>query len=615
MQEILQAAFPGLVSMSDTRSEPDRALLLGTRGSALALSQTALVIDRLQLVDPSVTAEARIIQTVGDLDKTSPLTVIGGHGVFTNELERRILCEEVDAAVHSAKDLPTALHPDVPIVAFPDRADPRDVLVSRHGVTLDQLPANPVIGTSSRRREAQIARLRPDARFANLRGNVDTRLRKSEGMEFDAIVLAAAGVFRMGWLDRVSEYFAIEHIVPSPGQGAIAVQALAGSVAAERLAAIDDPQVSGPVQIERAYLAAIGPGCTVPVGAFVSACPGGFRLVAMLANADGNHVVFADEALSPGDELAHAANIAARLMADIAAPVQPDAWNGWSERRGDLSGARVVVTRPRAQAQALMTALARRGAEPLSFPTIRIEPLPDTSALDTALHAVARGEFAWLAFTSANAVNVLAERLHQLEIRHQALTGVKVATVGAATAVAARKAGWHVALVPESFTAETLAEEIRNTIEPGARVLYPRSTIGRDVLPDALRESGIDLVTIDAYRTAPEPDVDPAIVARMRRGEIDAIAFASPSSVRNLSNLFSDEQGVLHSIPAICAGPVTAKAARDAGMIVAEVSVDPGAAAMADAFAAHWQRRMTGRHAQENGHMATVNHAMKGSTE
>ncbi len=601
--------------MTQTCTEADCALLLGTRGSALALAQTALVIDCLQSVDPPVTAEARVIQTVGDLDKTSPLTVIGGHGVFTNELERRILCGEVDAAVHSAKDLPTALHPDVPIVAFPDRADPRDVLVSRHGVTLDQLPENPVIGTSSRRREAQIARLRPDARFANLRGNVDTRLRKSEGVEFDAIVLAAAGVSRMGWLDRVSEYFAVERIVPSPGQGAIAVQALAGSAAAARLAAIDDPRVSGPVEIERAYLAAIGSGCTLPVGALASAHPDGYRLVAMLANADGNRMVFADEVLAPHNEREHAACIAARLMADIGTPAPPRVWNGWTERAGDLAGARVMVTRPRAQAQALMAALALRGAEPLSFPTIRIEPLPDTSALDAELRAAARGEFAWLAFTSANAVAIVAERLAKLGIKQPALDGVKVAAVGAATAVAAREAGWHVALVPESSTAETLAAEIQHRVEAGARVLYPRSAIGRDALPDALRAGGIDVVTIDAYRTVPEPDVDPAIVARIRRGEIDALAFASPSSVRNLSNLFLDQQDVLRAIPAICAGPITAKAARDAGMIVAEVSADPGAAAMADAVAAHWQRQMTGSHAQENGHMATVNHAMKGSTE
>src|SRR5918999_1384733 len=162
----------------------------------------------------------------------------------------------VDAAVHSAKDLPSALHPAVPIVAYPDRDDPRDVLISRHGTTLDMLPPHPVIGTSSRRRDAQLLRLRPDARIVNIRGNIDTRLRKAEGPEFDGIVLAAAGIRRMGWHDWISEYFPVERLVPSPGQGAIAIQARAGSDAAAVLGAIDDPFVSTPVSIERAFLAA-----------------------------------------------------------------------------------------------------------------------------------------------------------------------------------------------------------------------------------------------------------------------------------------------------------------------------------------------------------------------
>src|SRR5918995_216758 len=194
--------------MTLTPPFPDRPVRFGTRGSALALAQ------------------------------------IGGRGVFTNAIEAAILRGEVDAAIHSAKDLPSAVHPAVPIVAYPDRDDPRDVLISRHGTTLELLPPQPVIGTSSRRREVQILRLRPDARVVNIRGNIDTRLRKAEGPTFDGIVLAAAGIRRMGWQDRISETFPVERVVPSPGQGAIAIQARAGSDAAALLESIDDPSVS-----------------------------------------------------------------------------------------------------------------------------------------------------------------------------------------------------------------------------------------------------------------------------------------------------------------------------------------------------------------------------------
>src|SRR5918997_7220433 len=254
--------------MTLTPPFPDRPIRFGTRGSALALAQTNLAADRFRAAHPERVVEVHVISTEGDVDKTSPLTEIGGRGVFTTAIEAAILRGEVDAAIHSAKDLPPALHPAVPIVAYPDRDDPRDVLVSRHGVTLERLPAHPLIGTSSRRREVQILWLRPDARIVNIRGNIDTRLRKAQGPEFDGIVLAAAGIRRMGWHDWISEYFPVERVVPSPGQGAIAIQARAGSDASAVLETIDDVSVSTAVGIERAFLAAVGAGCAYPIGAY-----------------------------------------------------------------------------------------------------------------------------------------------------------------------------------------------------------------------------------------------------------------------------------------------------------------------------------------------------------
>src|SRR5215217_4468673 len=292
---------------------PDRPIRFGSRGSALALAQTNLAADRFRAAHPGRAVEVHLISTEGDVDKTSPLTEIGGRGVFTTAIEVAILRGEVDAAVHSAKDLPSVLHPAVPIAAYPDRDDPRDVLVSRHGTTLDLLPPHPLIGTSSRRREVQILRLRPDARIVNIRGNIDTRLRKAQGSEFDAIVLAAAGVRRMGWHDRISEYFPVDRVVPSPGQGAIAIQARAGSDAAAVLETIDDALVSASVGIERAFLAAIGAGCAFPVGAYAAASRDGHRLIAMLADATDDRIAFADERLAVGEERAHAAEIAVCL--------------------------------------------------------------------------------------------------------------------------------------------------------------------------------------------------------------------------------------------------------------------------------------------------------------
>ncbi len=563
----------------------------GTRGSALALVQTELAVARFRAAHPHRRVETRIISTEGDRDKTSPLTEIGGRGVFTNAIESAILRGLVDAAVHSAKDLPSVLHPGAPIVAFPQRDDPRDVLVSRHDTTLERLPRNPVIGTSSRRREAQIRRLRPDARIVSIRGNIDTRLRKAEGPALDGIILAAAGIHRMGWDDRISQYFPLAEMVPSPAQGAIAIQAEAASRASAELLAIDDPAVSIPVRIERAFLTAVGAGCTYPMGAFVALSESGFRLLAMLANDDGDRIELADELLVAGEERNHASEVAAQLRSRIASGSQQRAWHGWNARDGDLRGARVLVTRPRRRAGSLIVALSERGACPVFLPTIRIEPVADTTNLDAALRDASRGIFDWIVFTSVNAVEVLATRMEVLEIRPGHLAGVSTAAVGQATAEAVTAAGLKVTQIPESATADDLGRVLKKVIQPGARFLYPRSAIGRDSMPDVLRGAGMDVVTVDAYHTLPEPDVDPQALEQVRRGEIDLIAFASPSSVRNLIALLAGNGITLEPVPVVCAGPVTGQAARDAGLSVAAISEGPGATAMTEAIATYWRAR------------------------
>jgi uroporphyrinogen III methyltransferase/synthase len=238
-----------------------------------------------------------------------------------------------------------------------------------------------------------------------------------------------------------------------------------------------------------------------------------------------------------------------------------------------------------------MAVLSGRGADPVPLPTIRIEPVPDTTALDAALRAAVAGEYDWIAFTSANAVEVVINHLADLGLDATQLAGVRVAAVGPATAQAACEAGLEVALVPAAANADSLATLLLGEIEAGARVLYLRSAIGRAALRDALRDAGVHVDVIDAYRTLPEPEIDREVLDQIRQGAIDAIAFTSPSSIQNLLSLLGDDREVVARVPAICAGPVTAQAAREAGLIVAVVSADPGATAIADAVAKHWRRR------------------------
>ena len=213
--------------MTHTSSqEPGQRTLLriGTRGSALALWQAESVQQLLAEKHPDQQPDLVVIKPEGDIDKHSSLRQIGGRGVFTSALQQRMLANEIDAAVHSCKDLPSLAPHGIAIAAFPQREDSRDALISRHGVGLEELPANPVIGTSSRRRSAQILQVRPDADIRELRGNIDTRLRKGESDEFDAVILAAAGLKRMGWDDRITTLLPVDVSCPAPGQGALAIE-------------------------------------------------------------------------------------------------------------------------------------------------------------------------------------------------------------------------------------------------------------------------------------------------------------------------------------------------------------------------------------------------------
>lgn len=264
-----------------------RPVRVGTRGSALALAQTALAIAALTAADPATTYEPTIIRTEGDRDKTTPLTVIGGQGVFTVALQDALLRGEADMAVHSAKDLPPATPAGLVLAAFLERADPRDVFISRHGVGLAALPSGARVGTSSRRRAVQARAINPGIEIVELRGNLDTRLRKSAAPDYDGIIVAAAGLDRMGWQERITEYLPVDRFVPSPGQGAIGIECRADDAAMiARLAKIEHSPTRNAVTAERTLLVAAGAGCTMPLAGYAEPHDDTLRLWGMAADTD-----------------------------------------------------------------------------------------------------------------------------------------------------------------------------------------------------------------------------------------------------------------------------------------------------------------------------------------
>ncbi|MEY4669458.1 MAG: hypothetical protein RL518_2157 [Pseudomonadota bacterium] len=255
-------------------------LVIGTRKSALALWQSEFVKAQLQALFPGLEVELKHVITTGDKNQnsSSPIPLIGGKGLFTAELEECLRTKEIDLAVHSLKDLPTQLDPQFVVGAVPKRSYVEDVVVSRSGCSLSELTEGACVGTSSIRRSSQILRMRPDLKIRIIRGNVDTRLKKlrAEGGEYDAIVLARAGLSRLGLEKEITQILRDEEMLPAPGQGALGIECRSNDVELlTMLQKLHDPDTAAEVSAERIFLQRLGAGCNTPVAARAKVSGGG----------------------------------------------------------------------------------------------------------------------------------------------------------------------------------------------------------------------------------------------------------------------------------------------------------------------------------------------------
>ena len=267
-------------------------LRLGTRGSALARAQTALVAARLKALNPDLAVEEVIVRTRGDAMLGSPIHELGGKGLFVKEIEDALLEDKIDAAVHSLKDLPSEMPEGLILAAIPEREEPWDALVSRGGESIRGLAPGGRIGTSSLRRIAQIRRYRGDLEIVELRGNVDTRLEKVAAGEVDAAVLALAGLKRLGLEMRATESLAPELMLPAAGQGALAIETRAEDEATRRLVGeLEHPETKQAVMAERAVMARLEGGCQLPLAVFAENRKSGFGIQSRLASVDGKRMV------------------------------------------------------------------------------------------------------------------------------------------------------------------------------------------------------------------------------------------------------------------------------------------------------------------------------------
>lgn len=285
---------------------------VGTRDSELALTQAYHVISELKKHFPEISCSVIKIKTEGDKILDVALAKIGGKGLFVKEIENALLDGQIDMAVHSMKDVPTAVPPGLAISAVTERHDPRDCYIARDGrTTLSDAPHGAVVGTSSLRRSAQLLHLRPDLKIVPIRGNLQTRLRKLYEQELDGIVLAYAGVSRLGWSDKVTDIIAFGQSLPAVGQGALGIETRAGDTRVNRMvAALDDPVTNAAVTAERAFLRRLEGGCQVPIGAYGRLEGDELVLEGVVAGLDGKQLLrncvrgAKEEAAALGEKLA-----------------------------------------------------------------------------------------------------------------------------------------------------------------------------------------------------------------------------------------------------------------------------------------------------------------------
>ncbi len=546
-------------------------IAIGSRGSRLALAQAQLVVDALEHAGRN--SRIVVVETEGD---RRPPDTAWGEGAFVAAIERALLAGHVDVAIHSAKDVPTDEDPRLQIAAYLPREDPRDALVVRTDATerrLDDLRPGSRVGTDSPRRTGFLLARRPDLAVHPLHGNVDTRLRRLDAGATDALVLACAGLDRMGLSDRIAERLEPEVVPPAPGQGAIAVQIRRDDARIlELVAAIDDRPTRLAVEAERAFLSASGGGCRAPIGALATIADDELDLLGGYASPDGSGTAVARRRGPVGAgkdlarELAAALDSRTRVRGWVA-DVEPSA------SRSTLR--RVLVTRAVEQAEELVSALRHEGLDPVPVPTIAVEPDPPGGELDSAAHHL--DAYAWVVITSANGARAILDAGKRIPTP---LETPKWAAIGPATRAVLEDEGITVDIQPSQANSSAMADEL--PVIPGERVLVVRGDLAGGDLAAALRARGAEVDDIVAYRTREAPAGSGPLLRRaLSGGPIDAVVFTSGSTVRGLVALARAASLDVFSIPSVCIGPETAADARAAGFSVLAVSDFPEASELA----------------------------------
>jgi len=567
----------------------DNPIRIGTRGSKLALYQAYRVKEELQQHYPEITIVIEIIKTKGDKILDVALSKIGDKGLFTMEIEEALFNHDIDLAVHSLKDLPTKFPEGAKLGAVLKRGDIRDALVSTNHRKIKDLTPDDIIATSSLRRKAQLLRMNKDFKIVEIRGNVNTRIRKMEEGYCDVMVMAAAGLQRLEMDEYISDIFEPEMMIPACSQGAIVVEIRDNDPYTEEIVSkINDAHTFIATGAERAFLRTLEGGCQIPVGSYSIIDGVKFTITGFISDIEGTRYIqdSIEGDINKADYLSVklARSLYNRGGAEILKTIRDEnLTNLHSELL--LMGKIIISTRAAEPGDSLPGLLEAHGAKLLALPMIEIAPTPLDPEMIEKLGYPDR--YDWIFFTSKNGVINFFRQLMEVKGNTELPKTVKLAVIGYKTGLELEYYGYTPTFISDENTAEELLKQFYNKYQPeNLNLLLSLGNLADNTLFN--RFSTENLVhRINVYQTVKPAQADTEIIERLKNDQYDLIVFTSPSTFNNFCSFYDMDQ--IGNLRMVSIGSTTTKAIVEAGFKPAFTAVNSNAEGLRDAIIQYYQ--------------------------
>ena len=557
----------------------EQTIRIGTRGSQLAIYQANVVKEALAEKFPHLNFQIVVIKTKGDKILDVPLSKIGDKGLFTKELEIAMFEDEIDMAVHSLKDLPTRFPEGVVLGAVLKRGEVRDAVISTSGRTLKDLTVSDIIATSSLRRKAQLLRINKDFNIVEIRGNVNTRIRKMEEGYCTVMVMAGAGLQRLGMDQYISEMIDTDLVIPACSQGAIAIEIKENDTAiADLLSAINDQPTLLATDAERAFLRTLEGGCQIPVGSFSQIAGDQFEITGFISSINGEEFIKETASGDLHQAVELSVQLAERLLRkggrEILKAIRLE--DPFSQNKDlPLSGKIFISTRAPEAGDTLPDLLKAQGATLLSLPMIEIKPALLKKEDQTELELL--GSYDWLFFTSRNGVAHFFKQLIDLTGASELPASLRVAVVGTKTASELEYYGYSPAFTGKEHGSAEMGAEFRMVYQPNnSKILLALGNLADDTLENLLAVGNV-VARINVYETTQPKSADPMVIKQITDGLYDLILFTSPSTFNNFTSFV--DTSLLGKLKIGSIGTTTSRAILEAGyepLMIAKMSNTEG---------------------------------------